>query len=108
MNLQTIIKENRKKNNWSQDDLAKKLNISRQAVSKWETGESIPDIDKLIILSGIFSLTLDELIKGNTTEKTIVSEQQVIVKKESKKTIIDFLCSHWWLIITIVWYILLN
>nr|WP_172692172.1 helix-turn-helix transcriptional regulator [Paeniclostridium sordellii]AUO31669.1 transcriptional regulator [Paeniclostridium sordellii] len=108
MNLQTIIKENRKKNNWSQDDLAKKLNISRQAVSKWETGESIPDIDKLIILSGIFSLTLDELIKGNTTEKTIVSEQQVIVKKKKKKTIIDFLCSHWWLIITIVWYILLN
>ncbi|MDU4415438.1 helix-turn-helix domain-containing protein [Paeniclostridium sordellii] len=53
-----------KKKGWSQDDLAKQLNISRQAISKWETGESQPDVDKLLVMSEIFDITLDELIKG--------------------------------------------
>lgn len=45
----------------TQADLAKKLNISPQAVSKWKTGESIPDIEMLEILSDLYGLTLDEL-----------------------------------------------
>ena len=64
MKLKEMIKVNRQKKGWSQDDLAKQLNISRQAISKWETGESQPDVDKLLVMSEIFDITLDELIKG--------------------------------------------
>ncbi|WP_270642144.1 helix-turn-helix transcriptional regulator [Paraclostridium sordellii] len=81
MKLKEMIKVNRQKKAWSQDDLAKQLNISRQAISKWETGESQPDVDKLLVMSEIFDITLDELIKG---------EIQI---KENKTgiTMIDFL-----------------
>ncbi|MCI9336494.1 MAG: helix-turn-helix transcriptional regulator [Lachnospiraceae bacterium] len=53
----------RKKNGWSQEELAEKLNISRQSVSKWESGASIPDIDKIIAMSGIFGVSTDYLLK---------------------------------------------
>ena len=48
----------------SQGALAEKLGVSRQAVSKWETDAGLPDLDRLIALSGLYSITLDELVKG--------------------------------------------
>lgn len=53
----------RKKSGWSQEELAEKLNISRQSVSKWESGASIPDIDKIIAMSGFFGVSTDYLLK---------------------------------------------
>ncbi len=50
--------------NWSQGDLADALDISRQSVSKWETDASIPELDKLLKLSELFGVTLDELVRG--------------------------------------------
>ena len=55
--------ELRKKNGWSQEELAEQLGVSRQAVSKWESGASIPDLDKIIRLSGIFGVSTDYLLK---------------------------------------------
>lgn len=55
----------RKQNGWSQEELAEKLNISRQSVSKWESGASIPDLDKIIKLSEIFEVSTDYLLKDN-------------------------------------------
>ena len=52
----------RKKSGWSQEDLAEKLNISRQSISKWERGDALPSIDNLIRLSDLLDLSLDELI----------------------------------------------
>ena len=49
----------------SQGELAEKLGVSRQAVSKWETDAGLPDLDRLIALSGLYSITLDELVKGH-------------------------------------------
>lgn len=49
----------------SQGDLAEKLNVSRQSVSKWETGASVPELDKLLLLSEVFGLSLDQLVKGD-------------------------------------------
>lgn len=55
----------RKRNGLSQEGLAEKLGISRQAVSKWESGQSIPDLNKLIKLSELYNVTIDSLVKDN-------------------------------------------
>jgi transcriptional regulator with XRE-family HTH domain len=65
VDLGNRIKTEREKLNMSQDDLAQKMDISRQAISKWETGNSYPDIEKILRLSEIFNLSLDELVKGD-------------------------------------------
>ena len=64
MKLSDRIKEERNKLALSQDSLANELHVSRQAISKWETGQSYPDLEKLIQLSDIFGITLDELVRG--------------------------------------------
>lgn len=58
----------RKQKGWSQEQLAEQLNISRQSVSKWESGTSIPDLDKIIKLSKIFEVSTDYLIKDEIEE----------------------------------------
>ncbi len=55
----------RKKNGWSQEELAEKLNVSRQAVSKWEGAQSIPDMSRMIQLSELFGVSTDYLLKDN-------------------------------------------
>lgn len=53
----------RKKNGWSQEELAEKMNVSRQAVSKWESAQNIPDLEKILQLGALFSVTTDYLLK---------------------------------------------
>lgn len=67
MNIETANKllQYRKKSGFSQEELAEKVGVSRQAVSKWERAEASPDTDNLIILAGIYGVTLDELLKGD-------------------------------------------
>lgn len=55
----------RKKSGLSQEQLAEKLHVSRQAVSKWESGASVPESEKLIAISNYFHISLDELLKEN-------------------------------------------
>ena len=50
----------RRQNGWSQEELADQLNVSRQAVSKWEGGTSIPDLDKILKLSALFEVRSEE------------------------------------------------
>lgn len=64
MKLDQKIATLRKKNNLSQEALAKKVHVSRQAVSKWEGGQSLPDIEKIVLLSEIFGVTTDYLLKS--------------------------------------------
>ena len=52
----------RKINHMSQEELAEKVNVSRQTLSKWETGESLPDIEKCRVLAELFGVTLDDLV----------------------------------------------
>lgn len=63
--------ELRKANNLSQEALAEKLGISRQAVSKWERAEASPDTDNLILLARLYNISLDELLK---TDEEIIPE----------------------------------
>ena len=58
----------RKKNGWSQEELAEQMNVSRQAVCKWEGAQSIPDINKLLQLSKLFNVSLDYLLKDEMEE----------------------------------------
>lgn len=58
----------RKRKGWSQEELADKLDISRQSVSKWELGASVPDLDKIIKLSNLFDVTTDYLLKDDAQE----------------------------------------
>lgn len=63
----------RKKSGLSQEQLAEQLNVSRQAISKWESGQSIPESDKLITISKFFNITLDYLLKEDA-EKEVSSD----------------------------------
>ena len=56
------IKQLRKDNNMTQEDLAEKLNVSRQTISKWETNITIPDADNIVAISKLFNITTDELL----------------------------------------------
>lgn len=58
----------RKANNWSQEDLAGKMNVSRQSISKWESAAAIPDINRIIDLARIFGVTTDYLLKDDLEE----------------------------------------
>ncbi|MDO4492239.1 MAG: helix-turn-helix transcriptional regulator [Lachnospiraceae bacterium] len=63
MILADKITEERKKNGWSQEELAEQLGVSRQAVSKWESAGSVPDLQKIIQLANIFGVSTDYLLK---------------------------------------------
>lgn len=56
----------RKEAGFSQEELAEKVGVSRQAISNWERGESSPDTDNLIMLAHIYHKTVDEILTGNT------------------------------------------
>ena len=64
MTLGENITRLRTKKGWSQGDLADALDVSRQSISKWETDGSVPELDKLLRLSDLFGVTLDELVRG--------------------------------------------
>lgn len=59
----------RKKNCWSQEELADKMNVSRQAVSKWEGAQTIPDLEKILQLSNLFGVTVDYLLKDEIEDE---------------------------------------
>ena len=63
MNLSEKLYALRKKSGLSQEQLAERLNVSRQAISKWESGVSIPETEKLIAISAYFKVSLDYLVK---------------------------------------------
>ncbi|MGG7178740.1 helix-turn-helix domain-containing protein [Clostridium paraputrificum] len=63
MNIGEKLQILRKSNGFSQEDLAEKLGVSRQAVSKWESGQTSPDINKIIMISGLYNITIDSLLK---------------------------------------------
>lgn len=74
----------RKKKGYSQEELAEKLGLSRQAVSKWERAEASPDTDNLICLAKLYGVSLDDLLNTDDDVDTIV-EEQVKPEQEEKK-----------------------
>ena len=81
MKLQEKILYCRKKAGLSQEALAEQTGVSRQAVSKWETGEALPEIGKLVLLAKVFGVTTDWLLSEDEEEP----EQEERLKEEQKK-----------------------
>lgn len=67
----------RKEANLTQEDLAEKCQVSRQAIAKWESGESVPTIEKFIILAGLFEMSLDELVGITVVDKYAKAKQYI-------------------------------
>lgn len=66
----------RKEKQWSQEQLADKLNVTRQTIYKWETGQSYPEMDRLIEISEIFKLSVDDLIKSGINTENITKKHE--------------------------------
>ena len=77
----------RKKNGWSQEELAEKLGVTRQSVSKYEGAQSIPDLDKILKLSEIFGVTTDYLIKDELEEEEYAPSQMQENESESDRIV---------------------
>jgi len=78
----------RKNKNISQEALANILNVSRQTISKWETGESNPDFDKIVPLCDYFDISTDELLKG----ENVYLEREIVLQKKKNKALMLSLC----------------
>lgn len=89
-----IIAE-RKRNGWSQEELAEKLGVTRQSVSKWEGAQSVPDLQRILEMSKIFGVSTDYLLKDDIEEEVntsvIVVEKNVPVRKVSMEEANEFL-----------------
>ena len=82
----------RKKNGWSQEELAEQMNVSRQAVCKWEGAQSIPDINKLLQLSKLFNVSLDYLLKDEIEEieySMFSSNDEPLIDEQSEKRFVS-------------------
>ena len=77
----------RKKNGWSQEELAEKLGVSRQSISKYESAQSIPDLDNILKLSEIFGVTTDYLIKDELEEEEYAPSQMQENESESDRSV---------------------
>ncbi len=79
------VKSIREKENLTQEQFAMKLNVTRQAVSNWENNKNLPDIGMLILMSDVFHLSLDELIKGGNQSMNNMTEKIINDGSETKK-----------------------
>ena len=82
MNFGKKLLDARKKANLSQEEIAEKLNITRQTVSKWESNETVPNINQVKLLAKIYKISLEELLNYNKIDEEIES----IIKKTNTKT----------------------
>lgn len=84
----------RKAKNLTQEQLAEKLDVSRQSVSKWESGQAAPELEKIVALSAIFDVTTDYLLKSSEiddlsvkTEMLEKQQQQMLVREQKRQQI---------------------
>ncbi len=105
MNLSEKLYSLRKKNGLSQEQLAEKLNVSRQAISKWESGTAVPETEKLIAISNYFNVSIDYMVKDEislTDTDTVDKGKDTIVKYIGLGLcILGFICFIIWAVILI-------
>ena len=83
----------RKKNGWSQEELADRMRVSRQAVSKWEAAQTTPDLEKILMLSSLFGVTTDYLLKDELEQEAFTNDDGEIsvrrITMEDANTYLD-------------------
>ena len=79
-----IINE-RKKNGWSQEELAEMLDVSRQSVSKWEGAQSVPDLQKILKMAEVFGVSTDYLLKDEIEPETVYDRSDSVIPAEDRK-----------------------
>ena len=96
--------ELRKKNGWSQEELAETLEVSRQTVSKWEGAQSVPDLGRMLKLSELFGVTTDCLMKDEVELESSVQEREDTVEPDgtvplpvSMEQAAEYLRLRWWM-----------
>lgn len=87
-----ILKEHRKNLNLTQQQVADQLHVSRQTISNWETGKSLPDVSMLIEISMLFDLSLDYLIKGDEQLMKKIKEESDLNQLISKGIFLLIIC----------------
>ncbi len=92
MKLGTQIKKYRTELSISQEELAEKLYVSRQSISNWENDKTYPDIKSLLLLSEVFSVSLDELVKGDMEEMKREINQQDVEEFEKQGRVFLIFC----------------
>lgn len=100
MEFATQVKKYREQQNLSQEELADKLFISRQAVSKWENGDGTPDLEKLVALASVLNVDLDDLVLGKNTASQTTEPKSSINKPMNGW---EFLSRYWWVLIALIY-----
>ena len=112
MNIGDRILELRKSKGYSQEDIANKLNVSRQTISKWETNQSLPDSDKIVPLCELFDISTDDLLRNKPRE--VISEKNEVNNdliysdrflKNKRKFAINLCVSIFMYFMSIMWII---
>ena len=98
----TQLKKLRQERHLSQDELARDLFISRQAISKWENAEATPDLEHTVKLAEILQVSLDELILAKEPEVKI----ERVIEKDRAMNIGEFLVDYGWIIILVGGYLI--
>ena len=91
MNLSEKITALRTERKLSQGDVAEKLEVSRQSVSKWETGQSVPELDKIVKLADLFGVSVDELVRDGEIPQPIPVQGPTVVYVGRRFTIVQTL-----------------
>lgn len=101
MQFHERLYEFRKRSGMTQSELAEKLDVSRQAVSRWEMGTARPELENLVALSELFGVTLDHLLKGEDTPEA-VSPELVLAEPEAAEPPKKHNWFLLWLLLTVV------
>ena len=95
MNFPEKLLTLRKANNLTQEQLAEKLDVSRQSISKWESGQATPELEKIVVMSAIFDVTTDYLLKSSEIDDLSVKaemlekqQQMMLVREQKQKQIL--------------------
>ena len=99
MKLPDKIIKHRKVNGWSQEDFAEKLNVSRQAISRWENGTALPDAQNILQISKLFQVTTDYLLNDDYESdrdipvvKTATQETEDLLLRKKRLHLIAAIC----------------
>jgi len=105
MNISNTIREQRNKLSWSQEELGERIYVTRQTISSWENGKSYPDINSLILLSQVFDMTIDNLVKGDLEIMEQKVEQHDIKAMDHYTRLILIGCVLFGILMPLSWYL---